>query len=361
MSDWFCRAATWPAFRQIGWRQANRMFFAMFVGGLVGVYVFILLADPYGLLPFRAPLKTAIVSAEPQAYPQILRSGRYDSLVVGTSISKLLDPDALDRTLGGHFANFAIEASSAGDQVQIMDYFQQTIADPKTLLVGLDHVWCGPGNINESFDPDFPSWAFDNSRWNDFLYLLNSLTLEIAGRAVAHLVGAYPEKMRRDGFEIFTPPEDTYDIARARLKLWGSTAPYVPPPPAPPLRLSDAQRAEIPLPTLPLLDQTLAKFPASTRKLLLFMPVHIAALPAPGSYDEARLAECKTRVTEIGRRYGALVVDWRIVSPLTTPDSNFWDQVHHRLPIAYHLIDQLGSIVSAGLPAPDGSYRILAR
>jgi hypothetical protein len=167
--------------------------------------------------------------------------------------------------------------------------------------------------------------------------------------------------MRRDGYEIFTPPEDTYDIARARLKLWGSTAPYVPPPPAPPLRLSDAQRAEIPLPTLPLLDETLAKFPASTRKLLLFMPVHIAALPAPGSYDEARLAECKTRVTEIGRRYGALVVDWRIVSPLTTPDSNFWDQVHHRLPIAYRLIDQLGSIVSAGLPAPDGSYRILAR
>jgi hypothetical protein len=143
--------------------------------------------------------------------------------------------------------------------------------------------------------------------------------------------------------------------------MWGSTNPYVPPPPKPPLQLSEAERAAMPFPTLPWLDDALAKVPASTKKLLLFMPVHISALPDPGSYDEARLAECKIRVAAIARRRGALLVDWRIVSPLTTHDENFWDQWHHRLPIAYHLIDQLGAIVSDGRPAPDGSYRILVR
>jgi hypothetical protein len=361
MNDWFSRAASLPAFRRTGWRSANWLFLGTFVGGLAGVYAFILLTDPYGLLPFRAPLKTVIVSAEPQAYPQILRSGRYDSLVVGSSISKLLDPDALDRTLGGHFANFAIEAMTAWGEVQIMDYFRDTIPNPKGLLIGLDHAWCDPTIIDHTLDSDFPTWAFDNNRWNDFLYLLNSLTLEIAGRAVAYLVGAYPEKMRGDGFEIFTPPDETYDLARARLDIWRSTQPYVLPPPAPPLQLSEAERASMAFPTLPWLDETLASFPASTKKLLLFMPVHMAALPLPGSYGEARLAECKARVTAIARRRGALLVDWRIVSPLTSNDSNFWDFWHHRLPVAYHLIDQLGAIVSDGRPASDGTYRILVR
>jgi hypothetical protein len=66
-------------------------------------------------------------------------------------------------------------------------------------------------------------------------------------------------------------------------------------------------------------------------------------------------------VTAIARRRGALLVDWRIVSPLTADDSHFWDSLHYRLPVAYDLIDDLGHIVSEGRESPDGSYRILVR
>ena len=63
----------------------------------------------------------------------------------------------------------------------------------------------------------------------------------------------------------------------------------------------------------------------------------------------------------IARRRNAMLVDWRFHSTLTTEDSNFWDTLHYRLPIAYRLIDDLEHIVREGREAPDGSYRVLVR
>ena len=84
-------------------------------------------------------------------------------------------------------------------------------------------------------------------------------------------------------------------------------------------------------------------------------------MPAPGSDGHAREAECKRRVTAIARRRNATLVDWRIVSPLTTEDSHFWDLLHYRLPIAYGLIEDLAHIVNEGRESPNGTYRILVR
>ncbi|MBO0750569.1 MAG: hypothetical protein J2P53_00540 [Bradyrhizobiaceae bacterium] len=114
-------------------------------------------------------------------------------------------------------------------------------------------------------------------------------------------------------------------------------------------------------PALPWLDESLAGLPNETRKLLVFPPVHVNALPAPNSPREAWEAECKRRVSTIARRRGALLVDWHIKSALTTEDSNFTDQIHYRPPIAYRMIDDLAHIVSEGRESPDGSYRILVR
>jgi hypothetical protein len=232
---------------------------------------------------------------------------------------------------------------------------------PKTLLIGLDHEWCDKTEIDSGIDAEFPSWAFSDNRWSALLYLLNSATLEVAGRTVGALLGLYPEKLRADGFEIFVPPDSTYDAARARQHIWGPRNGPASGPRPPPLALSEAERRAISLPTMALLDQALAEFPSSTRKLLIFTPVHAAAQPPGGSYDEAREAECKARVTRIAQMRSAILVDWRIPSPLTSEDTNFWDMLHYRLPVAYRLVEDLGHAVNEGRASPDGSYRILVR
>jgi hypothetical protein len=299
-------------------------------------------------------------------YPQILRTGRYDSIVVGTSTSRLLDPAALGRVFGGHFTSLAIPSATALEQVWVIDYFRRTVAAPKALVIGLDHEWCyrdSSARLKESANArerDFPVWAFDENRWNDLLYLLNSPTLEVAGRTVGRLLGKVPEKLREDGFEVFVPPESAYDLARARFNISGPGAPHLAVVP-PPRELSAAERNAMEFLALPWLDDSLAAFPDTTRKVLLFPPVHANAIPVSGSYGEAREAECRRRVTAIARRRGATLVDWRIVSPLTTEDSHFWDSLHVRLPVAYGLIDDLAHIINEGRESPDGSYRILVR
>jgi hypothetical protein len=359
MDRWYARAARNPALQAVNWKESNRIFLTTFVGLLLAIYVFVLLIDPYGVVPFSLPFERPIMSSQRQMYPQILRTGRYDSIVVGTSTSRLLDPAALGRVLGGHFASLAMPDATAWEQIRIIDYFRRTIADPKALVIGLDHEWCSRSSVGDRRRTEFPSWAYDDNRWNDLLYLLNNPTLEVAGRTVGRVLGLVPQKLRDDGFEVFVPPESAYDLARARYYIYGRSGPSAPDPVRPAAELNEAERHAMEFEKLPWLDEILAALPAATRKVLLLPPPHAHVLPPAGSYGAAREAECKRRIAEIARRRGAMLVDWRIVSPLTIDDSHFWDSLHYRLPVAYRLIDDLEHIVNEGRESPDGSYRIL--
>jgi hypothetical protein len=189
------------------------------------------------------------------------------------------------------------------------------------------------------------------------LYLLNTPTLEVAFQTFGWMLGRYPERMRDDGFEGDSPSESVYDIARARHAIYSGESSLV----RQVMELNEAESNATRLEALPWLDKTLADLPDTTRKFLVFPPVHAHALPIAGSRRAALDAECKRRVAMIARQRGAMVVDWRRVSPLTTDDSHFWDLVHYRLPVAYRLIDDLDHVINEGRESPDGSYRILVR
>jgi hypothetical protein len=360
------RSVAWVA-QAVSWQASNGIFLGTFIGIVGSIYLFILLVDPYGMVPFSLPFDRALMSAQRQMYPQILRTGRYDSIVVGTSTSRLLDPVALDRVLGGHFASLAMPAATAVEQIHVIDYFRRTVASPKAVIIGLDHEWCyrnGNAYISEhtaALEREFPAWAFDDSRWNDLLHLLNVPTLQEASHVVGHLLGRIPEKLRKDGFEVFVPPDSTYDPARAHFFVYEQNDSRVPIPVHSTFSLGEVERNAMDFEPLVWLDDSLASLPGATRKILMFPPLHAHAMLAAGPAGEARDAECKRRVTAIARRRGAMLVDWRILSPLTKEDSNFWDPLHYRLPVAYRLIDDLGHIVNQGRESPDGSYRILVR
>ena len=104
----------------------------------------------------------------------------------------------------------------------------------------------------------------------------------------------------------------------------------------------------------------LGEIPSST-KVLAFMPVHVAIQAWPGTRAAAVEAECKTRIMAIARERGAKVIDWRIASPITTDDSNYWDALHYRLPIAQRIARELIDAALDGKESADGSYRLLVR
>ncbi len=341
------------------WRDFVRIFLVTLIGVAAGVYLFILLLDPYDIVPFSLPLDRHIVSiADRYMFPQVARSRRFDSLVIGTSTSRLLDPELLDQEFHVRFANLGLYSGTAWEQQSMLDLFIRDAGSPKVLIVGLDNVWCDPqADLDRVTPRGFPDWLYDDNPWNDYLHLFNRGTLEIAGRLIGYALGLYPERIRYDGYDVFVPPEEEYDPVRAHQDIWrtGRTPQDSRPP------LSAAQREQLLFPALPWLDAGLARLPASTLKILAFMPVSVAAQPVPGSEAASVEDECKARIVSIARQRGAKVIDWRIVSPLTSTESNYWDSLHYRVPIATRLAKDLAAAALDGRESTDGSYRILAR
>ena len=348
-----------PTTRQTAdWRAFAFAFLGVLVVGSCAIYLFIVLIDPYGVVPFSLPLDRRIVSTHQRyMFPQIVRSGRFDSLILGTSTSRLLDPERLNRPFRVRFANLAMSGATAWEQKVMLDFFLRTAGPPKVLIVGLDGAWCNPKADSERESRyGFPDWLYDNDPWNDYFYLFNSDALITAVRLVGLQLGWYHERARFDGYGVFVPPEAAYDLARAQKNI-GTREPS-PNPLPPPLPVEERRRMTFP--ALIWLDASLARLPAASRKILAFMPVNVAAQPTPGTYRAELEAECKTRIMAIGRDHGATVIDWRIASPLTTETRNYWDALHYRVPVASRVADQLAGAVLEARKSDDGTYVILA-
>jgi hypothetical protein len=342
-----------------GWHGFVTQFLKVLIGGAGAVYLFILLVDPYGVVPFSLPLERRIVGINQRyMYPQIVRSKRFDSLILGSSTSRLLDPERLDRPFQARFANLAMDSATAWEQQAMLDLFLRDVGPPKVLIVGLDAVWCYQDADRQRITfRGFPDWLYDDNPWNDYLYMFNAGALQIAVRLVGYQLGLYRERIRPDGYNVFLPPDSQYDAARARARI-GAAVPLPRPPPLL-VPLSADERRRLSFPALGWLDAGLARLPASSRKILAFMPVNVAAQPTPGTREAGVEDECKARIAAIGRDRGASVIDWRIPSPLTRDDANYWDELHYREPIATRIADQLGAAVLAGRPSGDGSYVVL--
>jgi hypothetical protein len=346
------------------WSRFAALFLATFAGGVAALYLFVLLVDPYDLVPFSPPMMRPVVSGNQRhAYPQIVRSRRYDGVIVGTSTGRLLDPDILNGPFGVTFANLAMNDMKAWEQKTLLDYVLRHAGPPKVLILALDRVWCEVKADVERISPltSFPEWLYDENPWNDYLYLLNSSTLTSAVRIVGYQFGLYRERVRPDGYQVFTPPESQYDPARAKLKIWHGEEPWTAAAYASPAELPAAERQAMRFAALSWLDDALARMPSSSMKVLAFMPVHIRAQPRPGTAAGATEAECRRRIEAIARARGAILIDWRFASSLTTNDDNYWDDLHYRLPVAHRIARDLAAAALQGRESEDGTYRLIAR
>ena len=330
--------------------------------GLGGVAGLIVLMNPFGNLPLRAFGAHVIMDTNDRAqYPAIVRSGNFDSAVIGSSSSKLLDPDRLERVLGGRFANLAMNDGRAWEQYQLTLLFLSTTPRARTLVFGIDWVWCAGDAVVNRFSSGrtFPPWIYDDDPWNDWLYILNIRALETAGLLVANRLGFLKARIPANGFDVFVPSEAAYDAAKARRHIWGGK-PQIIVAQSPGYELSEAERASWQFPALAWLTDLMTRAADGTRFVLAFMPAHIAAQPQPQSREAARESECKARIATLATRHGAYLIDFKIRSSITTEDSNFWDPLHYRLPIAHRIVSGIGRALATGIDDPVGDWAYLA-
>lgn len=341
------------------WIAWSRWFLlaALAFAGLLLAFVAVL--DPFGMRVHAGQAARPIMDINQRyMYPQLMRSGAFDAAVVGTSTMRLIDPQALSRTLGARFVNLAMNAATPWEQMQAARLFRRHTPAPRWLVWGLDMNWCAA----DATDPDkrltprpVPAWFTREVRWFDWLKLMNLTNLEIASRLLAYRLGLSPVRIRGDGYEVFTPPEAGYDLARARGHIYGGGGTPLDLTPLPPVPVPAAESAGWRFPALGWLEATLAAYPRETRLMLVLPPSHLAAFPREGSVEGQRHDACKAAIVALAKRHGAIVVDYAHSSPVTTRDANYWDNLHFRLPIAQRVEAELAEIAKGGAPLPDGA------
>lgn len=321
---------------RISWRGFHRVLLASIAAPTVLSALAILLGNPYGGFPDLLGLERRVVAKNQRfAYPSIVRSGEYDAFYVGTSTARLLPTDVLNLGFDARFAALAMDSATAWEQLQLAGLFLRARPEPKAIIIGVDVVWCRRApHYRRITERGFPDWLYDDDPWNDLGYALNPGALkDVLRRFGAELGLAWRPSYEPDGYGVFTPPEDEYDARRAQAHIWDAIAHPITPR-TPPVTLSETERATLDFPALPDLEAFLAKVPATTRVVIAAMPVHVAAQPRPGSRLAAIETECKARIAAIAERGGAVWIDYRVASEITTSDANYWDRLHYRMPVA---------------------------
>ncbi|WP_460451694.1 hypothetical protein [Alsobacter sp. SYSU BS001988] len=343
------------------WRSLLQTSATVFSLGLVLLSLFLLTFDPYSSGLLRA--KPIALQDENRrfSYPQVVRAHMFDSAVIGTSTIRLLKPDRLDAAFGAHTLNLGMNAATPWEQSKVADLFLRETPRPKLVIVGLDPHWCSP----EATLPSrrltamaFPESFYDDDPWNDWGYLFNLRTVKMSWRLAMNYLRKKPKQIiSLNGYDVFTPDEAKYDAARAHGHIVSEARFAVSDMNAPQERFDPK---EFTFPALPWLEQILARTPDSTTKFVLFPPAPSVLLAKPDSRTGALLDACKAKVAEIGATHGATVVDFRYPNPVTDDETNFWDSVHYRLPIADRITDALAAARATGQSDPGGFYRVLA-
>src|SRR4051812_14702200 len=210
-----------PAFAPAAaWRRFALTFAGLAVLLGLGAVGFIAAMDPYGLraAPGRAPGPIMDLNQR-FMYPQIVRGGAYDAAVFGTSTARLLDPRDLDAAFGARFANLAMNAATPFEQRELARLFLGR-GGVRAVIFALDATWCAADADRRrlTFRP-FPPWLYEPGTPYGTIRQVNWQSLATAGRVALHRLGRAPARIRGDGYAVFTPPEASYDAARAATHI----------------------------------------------------------------------------------------------------------------------------------------------
>ncbi|MCK6451070.1 MAG: hypothetical protein L6R19_09490 [Alphaproteobacteria bacterium] len=313
------------------WRSTWRAGLGAAVLLTAAVYAAILVVDPYDAVAVSPALdRQPIARDQRYSAPALARKARYDSAILGTSTTRLMQPALLDGAFGAAFVNLSVDNALPFEQDRLLAVFLRHHVRPKIVLIGLDHtMWCREHDQDpQKLRRKLPDTLYDDDRWNDLAHLLSRRVLVHAWEEFVYLAGLGPQKWGKDGYTAWLPPE-RYDPARARRYLYGP--PGAPPDPELDRAADDlpADRASWRFVHIEWHARMLERMPPETMKIVVVMPTHRIAHGRPGGRVALRLAECKRRLFAIDARYpNVATLDFAFDSDITRHDGNYWDQVH---------------------------------
>jgi hypothetical protein len=337
-----------------GWRRFFRLTAIGAIVPMLVLFSFVATIDPWDALLFSPKLpRVPVTTSARYSFPMLARRAQVDSVVIGTSTSRLLRPEVLDPLFKARFVNLSINAATAYEETRLLDVFVAAHARPRFILLGLDLDWCDARPESRYTEYPFPEWLYDAPGWNGYTQLLNLYAIQESGSQLWAMAGLKPARYPPDGYTDFRVPEDQYNVARAHEHIVAAgTAPG-------PLDLN-APEADYVFSTHRRLKSALAMMPEHARKILFFVPFILPYQGAEGSATRAYWAECKRRVVTMARvARNVTVLDFMISSPITREESNYYDAIHYRPEVADRVAADLAS-VTAGVTPQNEDFKVLS-
>ena len=125
------------------WKRFFRRVVACAAALAVTIYAFVAVLDPFDTLTLSPPFyRSPITTNARYSFPALARNARFDSVILGTSTSRLLRPAELDPLFGARFANLSMNSATAYEQWRLGMLFARHHPDARVALIGLDIVWC---------------------------------------------------------------------------------------------------------------------------------------------------------------------------------------------------------------------------
>ena len=226
-------------------------------------YLFVLAMNPYGNLP-NTVLREHVMMDDNQRYqyPSVVRSGRYDSLIIGTSTSRLLDPRPFEAALGGRFANVAMNAGTAWEQTELTKLFLRHQPKPararRRHRLGLVRARRRPRAHHLSRLSRMDVRRQSRGTTSPTCSTRARSRSRAAALAAAHSGSpsrACPPTAGRSSRR----PSSDYDLAKAQAKIYGDGPRALPTPKSPPDIGRRGERAAWRFPALAWLDELIAR------------------------------------------------------------------------------------------------------
>jgi hypothetical protein len=328
------------------WARFLRVYLATLLGVGALCYAAVLAIDPYntGVL---TPIDRTIVQTH--AAPRFGNVGRardpqFDSAIFGSSTGQLLEPERLDRLIGGRFVNLIVGGSGPVEQLVTMEYFLRHRAGrARTLVVSMDRAWCEADRqfARDRITHPFPFWIYEDGPLGYASRIVTFETIGLSHSKVMIALGLRKPRARDDGYDNFELGRMwRIDEAWERLRQEGRMRWF-----------SDTD-----LPTIDsfaafdALDALVGRLPAETKVALIFTPYFAGALPEPGSATAQRMEHCKARAARLAEARGAAYLDFLQDNAMTREAANFWDPTHYRIHIGRAMENEIAAAVKA-LPA----------
>jgi hypothetical protein len=316
------------------WGRWLAVFAAVLAGAAGGLYVLLVLIDPYDTGRFPSLGISGIVDENPRtAIASRGHDPRFDAAVFGTSTGQMLEPRRLSAATGFNFVQLTVPGSGPREQLTLLRWYIGSHQRIGALVIASDEVWC-------TLDPalpiehPFPFWLYGGNR--EYLAnVLRSHSFDLAWRRIELAL-----HMR-------TPTDPTGYSDYEAGKVWA----FDPPPLPPETAVPSGAIPDMSFPGIEGLQETIASLSATLPVVLVMPPVFYTVLPQDGSEEAVRMARCKAALARlVADRPGSGFIDFRRDGPIARDPKNFMDARHYRADIAQQIEHSIAAVLRSERP-----------